>query len=613
MPDVFQTYRFGEFVLETREEALYRDGERVPINNRNYQVLLLLVQRAGEIVSKQEFFDAVWGDTFVEDNSLTVAITSVRKALGDTARDPRFIENKPRRGYRFIGEVAVDAARADAAEKPAHAAAPVDASRRRRASFVPLAALAAVLLVAFLGAAYWAPGRRGAAANAADSLLVLPIRNDDAASEYLSDGLTEQLTDDLAKIPNLKVVSRNSAMRYKGRQDDLAEVGRELGVATIVNGRMAQSGEKVSLAMSVYDARTSLALWSRNYEASPAAAVTVFADILRDIRSIVGANEALKPGRRLTTNPEALDLYLRARYHWNKRTTNDIRRALALFQDSVDKDPTFALAYVGMANCYAQVTFESGISATERAGLVTGAARKALEIDESNGEAYSVLGLSAFYHKNDFAAADAYFKKGVELNPGYATGHHWYADFLGMQGRFDESFREYDRALELEPDSLAIKSDIALNYYFSRRYEKALEELNRIAQINPNFQRTYEFQQKVFEAMGRYPEAIGVSRTLNQRQNQDPALSNKLAAAFAQSGPAGYWREKLKLNKDPSPWDFVMCRAALNELDEAFRYLDISIEKRVGSLIVLKVSPEFDNLRGDPRFAEALRRVGFTE
>lgn len=632
-------YQFGDFRLDLREEALFRDGDKVTINRRTFQVLRLLVERAGEIVSKQEFFDTVWADTFVEDNSLTVAVTTLRKVLGDNAKDPRFIENLPRKGYRFIAEVtATD-------KSPVPAATPALAPDRPQTPFRPSsiqswariagAAAVTVLVVAVaLAVAYLrqAPSKTDSRAERLTSVAVIPFKNDTAESEYLAQGLTESVTNSLGRIAGLRVIHTNSAAVYEGRDRDAAGVGRASGVGCVLTGQLLQRGADIAVTVRLTDIASNGVVWEKRYEAPVTNAVTIANDISRDIANVARSYDGSlvsSASKRGTNDPEAYLLYVKGQYYWNKRTGIDVNKALALFQQAIDKDPTFALAYVGLASSYAHMDLAPvpNPSPAERLALVRGAALKALEIDPDLGEAYSVLGLAEAYFGLDLKSAERDHQKGVTLSPNNATGHHWYAEVLVMQGRFDEAFHEYDLALEHDPLSFAIMTDRAMAFYYARQPERAVEELFKIKQVNPDFERTDLFLTKVYEDAGKYPEAILHARLFYDHQKKTGQLDDvqfarlsgmidNLEHGFDRSGPDGYWRAKIDHEivlggeTGPSAWGMAKYSAKLGETEKVFPYMNTAMDRRDGSMLWMKVAPDFDAVRNDPRFTEALQRIG---
>jgi len=475
MTQIPHLYQFGDFQIDIVEETLRQGGEKRSINRRTFQVLRLLVERAGQIVSKQDFFDTIWADTFVEDNSLTVAITALRKVLGDDPKHAKFIENLPRKGYRFIGEVTIIERPPANGPKRIGAGVPHPVSGPRtvvkgRAIFITILTVSLLFMAVILAFdRFGLPGViKPSDRNRIDSIAVLAFQNNDPDTEYLSDGLADSLINSLANIPNLRVIDRNSAFQYKDKGVNADVIANDLKVQAVLTGNITQNGDKLTIDARLTEGRSGHELWTKRYESTIATALMLHSQMASDISGVIGQRDN-KPAMRKggTDDPEADRLYLKGLYFWNKRTVIDINRACDLFQQAIDKDPTFALAFVGMAKCYAQKDFapNPGPSTTERMDLVRGAVLKALEIDSDLGEAYGVLALNECYYQFDLTNAERHYRQAIELNPKDATAHHWYAEFLAMQGHFDQSLREYDLALDIDPISFAIRTDRARTFY----------------------------------------------------------------------------------------------------------------------------------------------------
>lgn len=644
-PEIPRFYHFGEFQMNLIDETLWQNGEKLRINRRTFQVLRLLVESAGQIVTKQEFFDTVWKDTFVSDNSLTVTMTTLRKILGDDAKDAKFIENLPRKGYRFISEVktlgdeppivqveekSIIAQAADA-EKRNMIATTIDVGKktipRNREILFGIFAACVLVLVVILGFNHFgfSPLRSSSESTLQiESVAVLPFENQNPDTEYLSDGLTESVINNLSELPNLRVISRSSVFQYKNKQTDSVAVGRELNVNAVLTGRFAQRGDDLIINAELTDVRDNKQIWGRQYNRQTSDAFALQQEIARDIsdalRSNLSGEEKMRLSKSETDSPEAFQLYLKGRYQWNKRTGESFRKAVDFFNQAIEKDPTYALPYVGLANCYLSVNYTYVITREERVAMVKAAANKALEIDPKlGGEVHAVLAINSHFNEWDWANADREYKLAVELSPNYATAHHWYAEFLATEGRFDESFAEYQRALELDPLSLAVKTDLGLNYYYARQFDRAAEYLKKLEELEPNYLRTHIFLAMVYKKKEMFNEAIAEDNRgytidgsdLQMLATRKTALEN----AFKTTGAKGYWRKAIDLESDlqsgnPNPVILAKFYSELGERDKAFELLEKGYRERSPHLVSLKVSPEFDGIRSDPRFADLMRRVG---
>lgn len=613
-------YEFGDFRIDVLDETLSRNGEKLNINRRTFQVLQLLVEVAGEIVTKQEFFDTVWADSFVEDNNLTVAITVIRKALGDDARQARFIENLPRKGYRFIGKVELaDPIPTVFSSEPGNATTQTAAGGsvsifKKQEILTGVLAASLLVLLTFVVFNYRAGPRAAnspAIVNQLDSIGILPFVNQNPDTEYLSDGLTDSLINNLAELQNLRVIGQNSISKYKHKEINSADVGRELNVRMILTGRMVQEGDDLVVSAELTDVASNSRIWAQQYSRNASEVLGVQQEILQALterlRNKLTGDEQKRFAPLQTSDPEAYLAYLRGRYYWNKRTNEDLEKAVQFFHEAIDKDPTFALAYVGLANCYLSISVPYIDSMQERASMVNAAAQKALEIDPNIGEAHATLAINHHFNEWKWAEADNEYRLAIELSPGYATAHHWYAEFLATEGRFDESFAEYHRALELDPLSLSANTDLGLNYYYAHRPDEGIQRLTTLKQMDAHYPRTFEYLATIYEEKGMFEEAVGEYAGVGSPRAT--ALKN----AFETGGAKAYWRRTLKLAIEagnPNPYLLAKCYVRIGDIDKAFEFLEKSYEVRGPLLVWLKVSPEFDSIRSDPRFVDLMQRVG---
>ncbi|MEO6334868.1 MAG: tetratricopeptide repeat protein [Pyrinomonadaceae bacterium] len=487
------------------------------------------------------------------------------------------------------------------------------------------AGLALILIVgtgigAYFLSGRWSPRQIG-------SIAVMPFVNDsgNADFEYLSDGMTETLINSLSELPQLSVKARNLVFRYKGKDVDPKQLATELGVQSVLNGRLVQRGDNITLSLDLVDAATGNQIWGEHYDRKVADILTLQKEIARDVSNklktkLTGAQEE-NLAKGPTVNPEAYQLYLQGRYQWNQRTPESLRKAADYFQAAIDKDPSYALAYVGLADSY---IVGDGFTATESNPKAKTAALKALELDPTLGEAHAVLGNVAMYFEWDWTTSEREYKRAIELNPNYATAHHWYGESLAAVGRFDDSFAEYARAKELDPLSLPISSDLGLAYFFARDYDRAVDYLKKTVELDPTFVRTHFYLIGVYEEKGMFGEAIDARQRglLLAGRNVEKVSSGmkRLSGALAASGPQGYWKEALSLTladadkgEPPNPVEVALLHAKLGENDKAFEWLEKGLRERRSGMIFLKVEPGWDSLRSDPRFADLQRRVGSPE
>jgi serine/threonine protein kinase/Flp pilus assembly protein TadD len=468
---------------------------------------------------------------------------------------------------------------------------------------------------------------RGRPTNAAiKSIAVMPFVNTtgNADLEYLSDGITESLINNLSQLSTLSVKARSSTFRYKGKDVEPQQVASDLKVQAVLNGRVAQRGDNLTISLDLVDGTTGNQIWGEQYSRTLGDLASLQGEIARDVsqklRFRLTNAEETRVVKNQTQNAEAYQLYLQGRYNWNKRTGPTTDKAIQYFQQAIVKDPNYAMAYVGLAESYSI----GDIRSDERFAKVKAAALKAIEIDPTLGEPHAALAGTKDIYERDLAGAEKEYKRAIELNPNYATSYHWYGETLSEQGRFDEGLPIWKRALELDPFSLAIGTDYALEYlYYDRKYEQAVDYLNKLVEMDPNYVRTHTYLTIVYETMGRYEDAINETEKRVSLQGMKPEevanAKRVLSDALKAGGPKGYWSKILEftmqdMKKGESVPAFVLARiySELGQRDEAFKWLQKSFENKETDLVYIKVSPIWDKLRDDPRFADMLRRLGFS-
>jgi len=483
------------------------------------------------------------------------------------------------------------------------------------------------ILISALGAAGWFYYGRSAAVRI-ESIAVMPFVNESGSGEYeyLSDGMTETLINSLSQLPKLSVKGRSSVFRYKGKNVDSKQLASELNVQAVLNGRVLQRGDVLVLSLDLVDAVTGNQIWGEQYNRRMTDLVSLQNEIARDVsgklqKKLSGADEQ-HLAKNNNVNPEAFQLYLQGRFHWNKRTNEGVDKAIRYFQQAIEKDPGYALAYVGMADSFIVVDNLPDNEAKPKAKAM---AIKALEIDPTLGEAHAVLGSVAIYYEWDWPRAEREYKRAIELSPNYATAHHWYGEGLTAVGRFDESLAEYNRAMELDPLSLAISSDLGWTYFHLRQYDRGIEHLKKLIELDPTFERTRFYLASLYEEKQMFEAAIEERQKglLIGGRNVDrvSAAMKRLSNALATAGPKGYWQTSLELTQNAAKRneervnsaEIAMIYAKLGDKDAAFEWLENAFQERRSDLIFLKVDPAWDSLRSDPRFSDLVRRTGLPQ
>ncbi len=624
--------RFGTFELDRSTGELRRGGQRVSLQDQPAQVLSLLVSRPGDVVTREELRRAMWSDdTFVEfDTGLNVAVNKIRQALGDSATSPRFVETVPKRGYRFLAEVHAVEPRA-AAEIP-EPRAPETTARRGpgRGRTVWLAgALAAAALVASLTAAL----RRNADTSdhpAIRSLAVLPLANltGDPEQDYFSDGMTDALITNLASLPALRVISRQSVMRYKDSTKPLPEIARELGVEGVVVGSVVRSGGRVRISAQLVQASTERNLWADIYERRLEDVLALQGELARAIAEAVRVTVGARERRRLMSaravKPDAYDAYLLGRHVWNQRTDLALDRALVHFRKAIAADPDFALAHAGLAltlgprQVYGYVPPGTGLAEQKAAGL------KALELDPGLAEARAALG-AARTIEWDWEGAEAEFRRAIELDPSSMVSHLWYGWNLRARGRLAESVAHRRRALELDPLNVLVNRPVARDLAAAGDEKAALAQWSRTLELEPDQALTHlDVARFHFDRGRRDPGLVHLLRARGLEFEGPWALSS-LAVVQAASGDEREARRLLEELDAESARQYVspvlpaMIHAALAENDRAFALLDRACAAKDPALVSIQVGEvgfirlaqaPLAALRADPRFDDLLRRMG---
>lgn len=488
------------------------------------------------------------------------------------------------------------------------------------------AIVTAVILavVAFTVAAVWSYQHARTNEVAVDSIAVIPFLNqtNDAGTDWVTDGLTESIINNLTQLPNLKVISRSSVFRYKGKETDPLAAGKELGVRAVLTGRLQQRGDAMIVSVELIDIRDNKQLWGEKYERKLADMLSVQRDIAREIttnlRPTLSGVEQSRMMKQHTTSPEAYELYLKGRFYWNKRTPADFNRAITFFEEAIERDPNYALAYSGLADTYALLTAYSGEPPRASMPKAKEAALKALALDDNLAEAHASLGQIVSYYDYDFVTAEREYRHAIDLNPNYAPAHQWFAEQLSALKRFDEALVEIRRALELDPLSLIINriyADILLD---GRRYDEAIEQYRKAIELEPSSVLPHYFLGRALEGKGSYEEAVreyAMSATLS---GVAPEMVAKVNEVYAKSGWKPYLEAGLKEIVLPSkrqspPFVIASYYARLGDKEQALSWLQQSYEQRDFRLTLLSVAFEFDGMRSDPRFKELVRRVGLPE
>lgn len=629
--------RFGDdFEFDPRSQRLSRGGRVLKLERIPTEILVLLIENNGELVTRDQIIQRVWGEgVFLDtDNSINGAIRKIRQVLKDDSENPRFIQTVTGRGYRFIAAVVQPAPpeRDDVSEDHTAAsdsspdAAPEPRPSRkvapwRWASLIGIA----VLLIAALGAYLYSLRSRAVQAPPVRSMLaVLPFENltGDPDQDYFSDGLTEEMISQLGNLDpsHLGVIARTSVMHYKHSDEPLDRIGRELGVQYALEGSVRRDSNRVRVTAQLIQIKDQSHIWARQYDRDLSNLLALQAEIAEEIAAQIqltlGDHHRVDASRQSSLGPqayEAYDLYLKGRFFWNKRTVQGLQQANEYFQQAIAKDPGYSRAYTGLADSYTLLGGYSTTPPTEFMPKARAAALKALELDPELAEAHTSLALITENFDYDWETAEKEYRRAIELNPNYATAHHWYAEFLSLQGRFPEALAESERARELDPLSLIIAADHGVILFYARQYDASIAQFRAVKEMEPAFPRGGMVVAPYIEKK-QFADALAELKEWDARGESEWTWAWR-AFVYGRSGQRAQARQALAKvqqyydhghhSPDPMLWALI----GVGDRDQAFAWFEKAYADHSNVLTSLKVNPGFDGLRTDPRFQNLMRRV----
>jgi len=623
----FAVYRFGDFSLDCGKFELRRDGQRLKLERKPFELLVLLVTKHGQVITREEIANRLWEqEVFVDiEHGINTAIRKIRQTLGDSPDLPQYVQTISGSGYRFIATVTGGEAEVTAptqssevpieppvpAEIAAAPANPPAVKPRQRLGLV--AALCASVIVVI---AIFTLGSHPLAARflhrdsraAIGSLAVLPLQNltGDSGEEYFADGMTDELITELARIPNLRVVSRTSVMAEKGVRRSLPEIARQLGVDAIVEGSIARSGDRIRITAQLIDARTDRHVWAQSFE-GPGSDVLSLQDSVAQQIATQARLVLAPPSRRPSINPAAHDAYLRGRYFFNKQ---DVSHSLESFQQAIALDPTYASAYAGYASALDAAT-AFGIGPPEQLmPKALAAAQRAIQLDPQNGEAYTELGSVQTIYEWDWTAAEQNLTRGISLNPNDSVAEFKYAVYLDATGRPQDAVTHMRRALQLDPLSFLVNRRLGATLYLAREYDAALTQLQRAAEMEQQPGSIDNYESLIYEMKGEHDEAV--QHDLMALHEDEPRLDTAaLLRMYQQHGWQSYWRMRsrmlLKVRTDPcTAYEIGIDDLRVNELGHAFDSFQHAISSHCFNMAFIRVDPLFDSVRRDPRYVALL-------
>jgi TolB-like protein/Flp pilus assembly protein TadD len=569
-----QGVRFANFEVDVCAGELRKDGARIHLQEQPFQVLTVLLEHPSEVVSREELRQRLWhSDTYVDfDNSLNTAINKIREALGDSAEDPHFVETLPRRGYRFIAQVLGRVSKA-------------------RSKTI-------------------------------DSLAMLPLVNATGLkeTEYFSDGVTETIIGSLAQLPGMRVMARSTVFCYKGKEINPRAVGRELNVRAVVTGRVLKRGDQVSLGVEMVDVEDGAQLWSTSYNRRLADIFVIQDQIATEIsdklRVRLTSNQRKRLTKRHTQSTDAYKLYLKGRFHLALRTGDSFQRSFEYFQQAVEQDPDYALAYAGLADAYLLGLMYCVISPAVGLSKAKAAAARAVELDESLAEVHTTLGVIRSLFEWDADSGEREFRRAIELNPNYSTGLVWYGILhLAVLGRYAEAEAVLRQALEIDPFSLIANTHLGWILAFEGQHQGAVEQLRETLEIGPDFAELHFSFALLCGKIGRFEEGIGHVQRGIALSNGDVRMRSWLAFLEAASGR----KEKalaelnkllqLRESRYVSPVWLSLIYASIGDFDRTFELLETGFHERAPHMRFIHLLPPLDVLHSDPRFQDLLRRM----
>ena len=668
-------YEFEKFRLDAVHLMLYEKDEEIPLAPKAVETLLALVERRGEILSKDELMKTIWTDSIVEESNLAQYLHLLRKILGETKDGKPFIETYRRRGYRFNGEVSVADFSAEIKQEntnqnfvPLHT--PKDNGAIREATAGKVVALAdwrhtteadkkspqkvlpaaqikefpsegetqnaehspgkiksrqrglavgsILLLFASIGLGYWFFANRPSNA-AIESIAVLPFENatGDANFDYLSDGLSESLIDRLSQLPELKVIARSSSFKYRGADVDLRDAANRLGVQAVVIGKITRRGDVLNIRVEMIDTRDNRQMWSEQYNRQASDALTVQEQIAQaasaKLRSKLTGAEEQRLTKSTTQNPEAFQLYLKGVFHQNKSKPAEKLKAVEYFQQAIALDPNYAQPYVALASLYHGLTLHIDVPQENFPQKARENVLKALALDDQLPDARVMYGV-VLNREYDFAGAERELKRAVELNPNHAGARLGYGSLLSNLGRHEEALAEGRRGLELDPISIGTNYSYSNSLFYARKYDECIAQSKKIVEMNPEFYPVHYVLAIAYKMKGDYAASVAGQVRINELTGTKQR-AEAIQKSFERGGWEGYLRDATSDNPpfNLPPYTVATFNVALGEKDKAFAILDKLYKERSPELRQIKVDPRLDNLRDDPRFQDLLWRVGLPQ
>ena len=622
-------YRVDDLMIDCENFRVQKGEQDIALTPRAFDVFIFLLKNAGRVVEKQEIFDAVWKDTFVGDNALTKIIKEIRHALNDDANKPHYIETVPKRGYRFVADVTRDSSNENDRLKiepfaltDSNKTIPLPTAKRKNFLLIGVVILSLTVIgIGFLAFTEWYS--EIAVRNAPiDSIAVLPFENVSADQniEYFSDGITENIINTLSRLPNLRVVPRSTVFYYKGKSEDPHTVGRILRVRAVLTGRIIQRGESLSIQTELIDIDRKAQIWGQHYSRPLTDVISLKQEITNSVIERLGLQlthaERQKLARRETESNEAYQLYNQGLYHWNKFNGEGYKKAIEYFQKAIDIDPNYSLAHASMGIAIVSLSLANDPPPLETFPKARSAVTKALAIDDTLAEAHSCLGTIKFFFDWDWNGAEQEFQRALSLNPNLPEAHLFYAILLSDTGQHEQALSMAQRSRDLSPLALRNNALEGQFLFYAGKNDDSLTKLQKAIEYEPNFWLTRLFIARAYIEKGMYSEAVAEAtqaRDLSRGANTEAIAL--MIYALAKSGKIELARsamnelKRLASERYIPPYHFALAYNGLNKTDETFAWLEKAYQARDLKMTFLKVEPKWNNLRGDARFVDLMKRM----
>jgi TolB-like protein/DNA-binding winged helix-turn-helix (wHTH) protein/Tfp pilus assembly protein PilF len=627
-----RVYEFEEFRLDTKSRRLFlrETDELVPLTPKAVELLLFLVENRGEILTKDELLDSVWGNSFVEESNLSQTVFVLRKTLGENTKTPRFILTSQGLGYQFIADVREIVPGDEILDETLFAeieglndrkpTIPTKGSKPKK-DFKYLWLLLPIILISALAAYWFYPVSKPASVSEIKTIAVLPFEDltTEQSEKYLGVSLADALVNRFSGLKKIVVRPTRTVLKYAGNREDPSAVGRELKVDAVLDGRIQRINDRVRVSVQLIRTSDNATIWTESFDDEFTNLFAVQDSISQKVLDALVLKldpfEHENFNRRGTNNSDAYQEYLRGRFFWNKRTADDFQIAIKHFNKAIELDPAFAQAHSAIAETYVLVNLFATKYNPNAFPIARSAAEKALELNGNLALAHAALAQVKMQYDYDWAGTEREYLKAVELNPNDATVRQWYGEFLALYGRNDESIVQMEKARELDPTSLSTNNALALPLIRANQIEKALEVTSKVLEMDANFAWAYHYHSRALLLKGDYEKSVETCRKALDASNQSIFLKSNLAYALARAGNKAETRKILLELQEKSridyvsPYNFAIIHNALDEREETYKYLNQAIDERDSLIISLKGDTVFRNLHNDTKFKETLKRV----